>query len=204
MYDYQPMKQLNPYPQEIEDQMINLYHSLTEKDRRRYAAIEASKLGYGGISYVCRIFKCDESGVKRGMEELTNRLLSQEPKRIRHEGAGRKSKVETLEKIDDTFMLVMSNHTAGSPMDETIKWSNLSRSEIAEELKKRGYPVSVTVVDQLLKKHDFRPRKAFKNIAGKRVEHRDEQFQNIEKIVAAAKKSQSGDEHGREEKRNDR
>ncbi|WP_444979213.1 ISAzo13-like element transposase-related protein, partial [Bathymodiolus platifrons methanotrophic gill symbiont] len=50
----------------------------------------------------------------------------------------------------------MKEHTAGSPMDETIKWTNLSRPEIAENIMKKGYAVSVTVVDQLLEKHDFR------------------------------------------------
>ncbi|MFM7715696.1 MAG: hypothetical protein ACKO7A_24225, partial [Microcystis sp.] len=34
---------------EIETQMQRFYQSLSEKDSRRYAAIEALKLGYGGI-----------------------------------------------------------------------------------------------------------------------------------------------------------
>lgn len=40
------------YPAEIEQQMQRYYQSLSEKDSRRYAAIEAVKLGYGGISYI--------------------------------------------------------------------------------------------------------------------------------------------------------
>jgi hypothetical protein len=41
----------------------------------------------------------------------------------------------------------------------------------------------VTVVDQLLEKHDFRPRQAFKSEAGKQnIPHRDEQFRNIERL----------------------
>ena len=43
---------MQPYPEEIEEQMQWYYQSLSEKDRRRYAAIEAVKLGYGGITYV--------------------------------------------------------------------------------------------------------------------------------------------------------
>jgi len=35
----EPMKKLEPYGEEIEEQMKNLYQSLSEKDRRRYAAI---------------------------------------------------------------------------------------------------------------------------------------------------------------------
>ncbi len=67
------------------------------------------------------------------------------------------------------FLEVIKEHTAGSPMDETIKWTNLSRPEIADNLTKKGYKVSVTVVDQLLEKHHFRPRQAFKVEAGKRI-----------------------------------
>jgi len=59
-------------------------------------------------------------------------------------------------------------------MDETIKWSNLSRDKIAGLLAEKGYRVSVTIVEQLLYRHDFRRRKAFKNEAGKEVENRDE------------------------------
>jgi hypothetical protein len=68
-------------------------------------------------------------------------------------------------------------------MDETIKWTNLSRPSIAEELKGRGFKVSVTVVDRLLKKHGFRRRQAYKVEAGKKnIPQRDEQFKNIEDL----------------------
>jgi hypothetical protein len=43
---------MNPYPCDIEQQMQRLHKSLNKKDRRRYAAIEAAKLGWGGISYI--------------------------------------------------------------------------------------------------------------------------------------------------------
>jgi hypothetical protein len=43
--------------------------------------------------------------------------------------------------------------------------------------------VSTTVIDQLLKKHNFRPRQAFKTEAGKKnIPHRDEQFKNIDRL----------------------
>ncbi|NJR51357.1 MAG: hypothetical protein HC780_19050, partial [Leptolyngbyaceae cyanobacterium CSU_1_3] len=49
---------MQPYPTEIEAQMQRYYQSLSEKDRRRYAAIEAVKLGYGGQAYIRRLFGC--------------------------------------------------------------------------------------------------------------------------------------------------
>ena len=39
---------MDAYSLEIEHTMQRYYHSLSEKDRRRYAAIEAIKLGHGG------------------------------------------------------------------------------------------------------------------------------------------------------------
>jgi len=50
------------------------YNVLSEKDRRRYSGIEATKLGRGGIIYICEIFECDYSSVSRGQKELTSEL----------------------------------------------------------------------------------------------------------------------------------
>jgi len=173
---------IQTYPEKIEAQMRNFYNSLSEKDRRRYAAIEATKLGYGGTSYICRILYCDDRTITRGQQELKTDL-SNEEQRIRNSGAGRKFLLPSLDGIDDVFLEILTPYTAGSPMDETIKWTNLSRPAIAEKLKEQGFPVSVTVVDQLLKKHNFRPRQAFKTEAGKtNIPYRDEQFKNIERL----------------------
>ena len=48
-----------PYAQAIEGHMKLFYESLSEKDRRRYAAVEAEKLGHGGMEYLARLFGCD-------------------------------------------------------------------------------------------------------------------------------------------------
>jgi len=50
--------------------------------------------------------------------------------------------------------------------NEKIKWTNLSRPSIAKNLKAKGFAVSVTVVDKLLKKHDFQ---AFKTEVEKNI-----------------------------------
>ena len=38
---------MKKYPNEIEEQIRDFYKSLAEKERRRYAGLEATKLGYG-------------------------------------------------------------------------------------------------------------------------------------------------------------
>jgi len=169
---------IKPYPPEVEAQMYNFYQSLSEKDRRRYAAIEAKKLGYGGVSYICRILQCNDRTITRGMRELETTLPENE-KRIRLPGGGRKSTLETTPEIDEAFQRVLEEHTAGLPMNETVKWTNLTREEIAARLQTEGFRVSVTVVDQLLDKHNYRRRQAFKTEAGKQLPQRDEQFHNI-------------------------
>ncbi len=40
------------YSEETEKHMKAFFDSLNEKDRRRYAAIEAIKLGHGGQKYI--------------------------------------------------------------------------------------------------------------------------------------------------------
>jgi hypothetical protein len=58
------------YEKNIELKMQRLFATLSEKDRRRYAGIEAAKLGHGGIDYVSGLFEMDPKTVRRGLTEL--------------------------------------------------------------------------------------------------------------------------------------
>jgi hypothetical protein len=82
--------------------------------------------------------------------------------RIRLPGAGRQHLLDTRDGLDAAFCEVVDTHTAGSPVNASVRWTYLNRRQIAEKLSERGYPVSVTVVDQLLARHDVRRRKAQK------------------------------------------
>ena len=178
------MKRMKPYSQEIEMQMIKVHQSLSEKDRRYYAAVEATKLGYGGVAYISHLLKCNHEVISRGQKELKTEFFEKSD-RIRKVGGGRKSIIATRPDIGDAFLKVIDDNTAGSPMDENIKWTNLSQANIALKLKEEGFNISVTVVKQLLQKYNFRPRKAFKSEAGKEnIPNRDEQFKNIDKLKA--------------------
>ena len=61
---------MDAYAPDIERQLKRLFDSLTEKDRRRYAAIEATKLGHGGIEYIADVLKCDSKTIRQGQAEL--------------------------------------------------------------------------------------------------------------------------------------
>jgi hypothetical protein len=76
---------VQPYSPEVEQRMITLYESLNEKDRRRYAAIEANKLGYGGEAYIVQLLGCDYKTLQRGLAELDH-PPDLPPGRIRKKG----------------------------------------------------------------------------------------------------------------------
>lgn len=61
---------MDGYTPEVERVMTRLFDSLGEKDRRRYAAVEAAKLGHGGGEYVAGLFGCDPKTIRQGQAEL--------------------------------------------------------------------------------------------------------------------------------------
>ncbi|HEV7999336.1 MAG TPA: hypothetical protein VGP63_05620 [Planctomycetaceae bacterium] len=77
---------MDAYAPDIERQLKRLFDSLTEKDRRRYAAIETTKLGHGGIEYIADVLKCDPKTIRQGQAELegTDEL---DTGRVRKKGA---------------------------------------------------------------------------------------------------------------------
>ncbi|MCY7278203.1 MAG: ISAzo13 family transposase, partial [Phormidesmis sp. CAN_BIN44] len=70
--------------------MQRYYQSLSEKDRRRYAAIEAVQLGYGGRVYIRQLFGCHPETLQLGLRELQDETVLQ-AERMRQPGRGRKS-----------------------------------------------------------------------------------------------------------------
>ena len=61
---------MDGYSEDVEWQMSRLYDSLNECDRRRYAAVEAAKLGHGGIEYLSRVLGCDPGTIRHGIAEM--------------------------------------------------------------------------------------------------------------------------------------
>jgi Rhodopirellula transposase DDE domain len=77
---------------------------------------------------------------------------------------------------------VLQDHTAGDPMRGDVKWTNLSRSQIAERMGRLGTPVSRDVVSQLLRQHGYRRRKALKKKAMGHHRDRNAQFEKIARL----------------------
>jgi hypothetical protein len=58
------------YAAEVERKMQRFFEWLSEKDRRRYAAVEATKLGHGGVEYIARVLACDPKTIRQGLRDL--------------------------------------------------------------------------------------------------------------------------------------
>jgi hypothetical protein len=88
-----------------------------------------------------------------------------------------------LATLEENFFKVLEDHTAGDPMRLDVKWTNLSRRQIASRITALGTPVSRHVVSQLLRKHRYRRRKAQKTTTmGPRHPDRNAQFENIARL----------------------
>ena len=61
---------MDVYAAAVERMMTRLFGSLKESDRRRYAAIEAAKLGHGGVEYIAGVLRCDPKTIRLGLAEL--------------------------------------------------------------------------------------------------------------------------------------
>ena len=80
-------------------------------------------------------------------------------------------------------MDVLRDHTAGDPMRQEVKWTDLTRREICQRLVQRGTPAGKRLVKQLLRKHGYVKRKAQKNqTMGPRHPDRNAQFDNIARL----------------------
>ena len=61
---------MDVYATDVEEKMQRFFEWLSEKDRRRYAAVEAAKLGHGGVEYIARLLACDPKTIRQGLREL--------------------------------------------------------------------------------------------------------------------------------------
>jgi len=77
---------MTAYSEGVERHMVLLYDSLSEKDRRRYAAVEAEKLGHGGMQYVADLFGCDPDTVRRGLDDVESLPTDPAGERVRKKG----------------------------------------------------------------------------------------------------------------------
>ena len=76
-----------------EKRMRDFAGTLSEKDRRRFAAIKAVQRGYGGSVYIAGVLGCSTKTIERGIKELDQLQDDPAAGRVRRPGAGRKKRL---------------------------------------------------------------------------------------------------------------
>ncbi len=77
---------MTTYPLSMCEHMKAFYDSLSEKDRRRYAAVEAEKLGHGGVEYISQVLCCDEKTIRQGRNDIAGLPEDDADDRVRTKG----------------------------------------------------------------------------------------------------------------------
>lgn len=75
---------------------IDYFNSLSEKDARRFAALEAQRMGRGGVPYLAKLLGCGTRTIERGITELDHLADDPAAGRIRRPGAGRKKRLKPI------------------------------------------------------------------------------------------------------------
>ena len=79
-------------PVKEEHHLMNVFMSrLDEQERRWYAALEAKRLGHGGIESLSKITGLNANTIRRGQNELSSDLSGRPSDRVRIAGGGRKA-----------------------------------------------------------------------------------------------------------------
>lgn len=167
----------------IQEKYQGLSEELTERTRRRWAAVEAVSLGRGGISAVYEATGIARSTIRRGIGELNARDVLGGGWQ-RRPGGGRKRADEvdaTLMKALETLVEPASRGDPQSP----LRWTCKSTRQLAKELSAGGHRVSATTTRRLLKQADYSLQSNRKTREGADHPDRDAQFCYINRRVRA-------------------
>jgi hypothetical protein len=74
---------------QLHGQMNLLLSRLDEQQRRWYVAVEANRIGRGGVRLLSQITGLDEKTIQRGQQEVEQGFSDRPPDRIRATGGGR-------------------------------------------------------------------------------------------------------------------
>jgi hypothetical protein len=164
------------------------FEHLSEKEQRRFAGLEAHRVGWHGVQQVSAFYGLHPHTVRKGKDELTTVPISDDG-RIRRPGGGRKKPEIKQPGLEAAFLHVLREHTAGSPMEAEVRWTHLGDREIRDRLRERGFTVGLAAVKRLLARHHYRRRQAVKKKEAKNVPERDAPFHEIAVVSEAEEES---------------
>jgi hypothetical protein len=119
--------------------------TLTQEQRRLYAAVAANRLGRGGVGIVAEVTGLCKTTIARGRAQLADLLEGKPLKRGRKPVKGRPRIEEKYPAIKAMLEEMVSDEVAGDP-DGEQKWVRSSVAKLTKRLRERGFPVSAMAV----------------------------------------------------------
>jgi Rhodopirellula transposase DDE domain len=171
---------------DAERRWLRVLGTLNEAQARLYVAQRALESGRGGISRLAELTGMSRPTIYKGAAELRakRQVLATEAGRIRQLGGGRKRVEEVEPGLKKVLTRIVEENTAGDPMS-LLKWTAKSTRMIAEELNRRGHPVSAVTVGRCLHDMGYSLQANAKSLEGAQHPDRDAQFRYINTQVKA-------------------
>ena len=82
---------MQTYSPDVEKHMVNLFQSLSEKDRRRYAAVEAEKRDHGGVLHSSELCQRGPDTIRQGKQDVEQLPRDEAAGRVRKKGGPQES-----------------------------------------------------------------------------------------------------------------
>jgi hypothetical protein len=167
------------YSPDLEQLLRQYSQSLSEKDRRRFAALAAITLGHGGIRSIAKGLACDPHTVTDGMRELTQLPDDPAGSRVRTPGGGRKktevNHADLIQQVHDTI----KDRIAGDPMRQDVVWTDVTPQEISTSLREHAVCAGPRIVRRMLDGLGVARRPMRKGLPGGDSPHRDAQLRHV-------------------------
>jgi transposase len=152
-----------------------------EAMRRRWAAVEARALGYGGLARVSEATGLSRPTIRRGLRELDEGAPLRAT-RQRAAGGGRPRREAEDPKLLRDLDALVDPVTRGDP-SSPLRWTCKSTNRLAEELRARGHTVCHQTVGRLLHELRYSLQADRKTHEGADHPDRDAQFHYIARSV---------------------
>jgi transposase len=171
----------------IAEKFESLRAMMDERMRRQWAAAEAHAYGWGGVEAVSAATGMSPHTIRKGLRELEARARRPStpiPQRLRAPGAGRKRCTVGDNKLESALERLVDPVTRGDPQSP-LRWTCKSTTQLANELTRRGHPVSPSTVGRLLKEAGYSLQSNRKTKEGGDHPDRNAQFEHISARVRA-------------------
>lgn len=124
-----------------------------ERSKRRWAAVEAQALGWGGVTQVAKATGLSRTTITAGMRELRAGAAASRPETpsggVRRPGGGRKRLEHKTPELVRELEAMVEPATRGDPQSP-LRWTCKSTQKLADALRAKGYSVSERKVAALL------------------------------------------------------